>query len=549
MRTLDSRNWWRYRFWLGVIALFILGWIWPIAVAPFLALLVVDRWVSLERPLAREGVELADLWGPASVFLTFLIIWVYFQLLTRGSADFFQPDALGAAYGSLGDAFLSGGSALSPEAIRWEAMRIDGRAYMYFGPWPALLRMPLNLGLEGYWGLWSRLSAFVAASVALGSFIRLARRALNENQSFQADNARLIFLSSILAFGLGTPLLFLTISASIYHESILWGLAASTFALDAAWRILVKEEASLWLLVQLSLAAAVALLSRVTFGAPILGVLALCAVNVWGRRRLRPDLDRSRRTMLAIFLSLLPALAAILFQAFYNVDRFGSPLVFARLDLLEYMVANRESWASFEIWGSLNVRRIPIAVFNYFGFQPQFLSETFPWVQAIRAWHPDQNLYPQMFDSLVVSLLLASPCFVFGTVVGFFWLFASSGQWFLKICALGLLTECFLVFSYFIMEQRYAADFLPFMILGYALFLRGPGKPRTSFLSQNALANILLVLALISAANTMMTSVSVIPRHGVAQPPAYRNEWTIRFENINRALGLQVEADSANSEQ
>ena len=28
--------------------------------------------------------------------------------------------------------------------IRWEAMQIDGRTYMYFGLWPALLRIPLN---------------------------------------------------------------------------------------------------------------------------------------------------------------------------------------------------------------------------------------------------------------------------------------------------------------------------------------------------------------------------------------------------------------------
>ena len=536
--TLNLEAWWSRRFWLGVVGILLLAWVWPAGAPPLIAWLAVDRWISLEDPAVQKN-RLAELWRPASGFLTFLIIGIYFQLLTRGTAELFYAEALGSAYDSLGNALLSGSSALRPDTIRWEAMKVDGQAYMYFGPWPALLRISLNLGLEDYWGLWSRLSCFIAASIALGSFIRLAQRALNGNRSWGSENARLLFLVSILAFGLGTPLLFLTISASIYHESILWGLAASVWALEAAWQILVDQESSPAALLQLSFAAAIALLSRVTFGAPLLGVLALCAVKAWIEQGSASDPNRYRRAGLAAGASLIPALAAVFLQWFYNVDRFGSPLVFARLDLLEYMVSNQESWTSFETWGRLNAQRIPIAAFNFFGFQGDFFSETFPWVRAVRAWHPEQNLYPQMFDSLVISLLIVSPAFVFGSTLGFYWLFRSGGQWLLKLCGLVLLTECLLVLSYFIMEQRYTADLMPFMVLGYALFLRGPEKWSSGRFHQNVLANILLLLALISAANTMMSSISVIPRHGVAQPSAYRNEWGQRFEKINRALGLR----------
>ena len=73
-------------------------------------------------------------------------------------------------------------------------------------------------------------------------------------------------------------------------------------------------------------------------------------------------------------VTILPALAAAALQAVCNMERFDSPLVFARFDLLGYLVSNHESWTSFEIWGSLNVRRIPIAIFNFFGLQQNFVS-------------------------------------------------------------------------------------------------------------------------------------------------------------------------------
>ena len=539
MGTKKLEPWWSRRFWLCVLGLLVLAWAWPVGVPPLVAWLAIDRWLSRQDAPGCQERRSPELWGPASGFLTLLILWIYFQLLTRGTAEWFYVETLGPAYDSLGDSLLLGSSALRPDTIRWEAVKVGGQSYMYFGPWPALLRIPLNFGIEDYWGLWSRLSCFTAVSLALGSFVRLAQRALNTNQHWSAENARLLFLVSILAFGLGTPILFLAISASIYHESIVWGLAASIWALDATWQILVDEESSPASLLQLSFAVAVALLSRVTFGAPLLGVLALCALKILAGRSLTPDSSRNRRERVAAAASLLPALVAVFFQWFYNVDRFGSPLVFARLDLLEYMAANRESWESFEAWGRLNVQRIPVSVFNFFGFQGEFFSTSFPWVRAIRAWHPDGNLYPQMFDSLVISLVIVSPAFVFGSILGFWGLTRSPGHWLLKICTLGLLAQCILVFSYFIMEQRYAADFMPFMTLGYVIFLRGPMQEPRSGTWQNVLANLMLTLALVSAVNTMMSSISVIPRHGVAQPKAYRDEWSIRFQEINDSFGLR----------
>lgn len=535
-RTLQAN-----RLWLGILISTLLIWLWPRVSPPALALVLIDFLILQSLPSRSNTEREATLWSIPAAILAGLVLWIHFYLLTRGTGEFFQPELLGSSYDSLAASLLGGTSELDPATIRWEAMKTDGRVYMYFGPWPALLRIPLNLTMESYWGLWSRLSCFVASTLALSAFMRLAMRSLLGNPRLDLVKGKLLFLASILAFGLGTPLLFLTITGSIYHESILWGLAASIWALDFAWMILVANDPSDTPLWGLSCAAGIALLSRVTFGAPLFGILAICLLFKWmgsGERSGGVRAPLAPRTAVTI----LPALAAAVLQAVYNMERFDSPLVFARFDLLGYLVSNHESWTSFETWGSLNVRRIPIAIFNFFGFQQDFVSSWFPWIRATRAWYPEANLYPQMFDSLVISLTLASPCVVFGSALGITWLFRSGGEWLLKLCVLGLFTECVFVFSYFIMEQRYAADFLPFLVLGFALFLRGPSKGAPSRIPIRWLVNGTLILALVSVTTTMLSSLSVIPRHGVAQPRVYKQAWIQLFVNINSSLSTSKDS-------
>ena len=103
MGTNKLEPWWSRRFWLCVLGLLVLAWAWPVGVPPLVAWFAIDRWLSRQDvPGCQEG-RLPELWGPASGFLTLLILWIYFQLLTRGTAEWFYVEALGPAYDSLGD--------------------------------------------------------------------------------------------------------------------------------------------------------------------------------------------------------------------------------------------------------------------------------------------------------------------------------------------------------------------------------------------------------------------------------------------------------------
>ena len=148
---------------------------------------------------------------------------------------------------------------------------VDRRSWMYFGPFPAFVRMPLNLIYPSGRGYWSRISGFCAGMIALAAFAGLIRIALRSSPpSSRWKN----WLGNVclIGFAFGSPLLLLLGNLSIYDEAIAWGLAWSIAALYFALRSRTAEGAALTpsFLIGFSFCAGAALLSRLTFGAPLL---------------------------------------------------------------------------------------------------------------------------------------------------------------------------------------------------------------------------------------------------------------------------------------
>src|SRR5437763_10164191 len=94
--------------------------------------------------------------------LTILAVALWLFSTTAGD-QVFVSDMLGEAYDSQAEHFLRGDVNVDGEAIRHEAMIVHGKARMYFGPLPALLRIPLNFVYPAGRGRWSRISVFSAA--------------------------------------------------------------------------------------------------------------------------------------------------------------------------------------------------------------------------------------------------------------------------------------------------------------------------------------------------------------------------------------------------
>src|SRR2546429_6732283 len=157
------------------------------------------------------------------VLVLSVLLWCY---TTTGGRQVFVKEVLGGAYDSQAEHFLQGNVDVDAAAIGHEAMIVDGKVRMYFGPFPAFLRIPLNLVYPAGQGKWSRVSGFCAGVVALFAFAGLIGNALGSSP-LSSRSREWLGNACVLGFGLGSPLLLLLGNLSIYNEAIIWGFSLS----------------------------------------------------------------------------------------------------------------------------------------------------------------------------------------------------------------------------------------------------------------------------------------------------------------------------------
>ena len=494
----------------------------------------------LRRPLETgEGIgaveSRASLWGAAAFVSLALIASLYFFLLTRGTGELLTHDMLSGSFDSLADGLMRGTAEVDPETIRWEAFVVEGRSYLYFGPWPALLRIPLHWLAPDLFGQWARLSCLVAAALSLAAFALMAIRTLHKNRSLGDREKHFLLVTSLLAFGLATPLPFLMTQGSIYHESILWAFAGSIcFGAGVIPRLHAPELLRQKLLL-LSTIAGATFMARVTYGAPLYLILLLIAGTELVRR-FRADRQGVRGEIANLFVALLPAGLTLVFCLWYNFDRFGSVFTFVDYRLLGFMQANPSTLEILDQTGVFNLRRLLPALDNYFIPSAEMVSRNFPWFRVTLPQYPDLDLYPRIFHSYLVPLTVASSWLVFGGVVGMVYLFRSARRKFGWLCLLALLTEALLICTYYIMELRYEVDLIPLFVFGYGAFLaevsaRGPLRGRAQ-----DLVTIVMFAAAASAIVTLSSTLSAIPMGGPAHSSSYKDEWRQRFRAVDAVM-------------
>ena len=276
-----------------------------------------------------------------------VLLWLFTM---TGGGDVFVKEVLGSAYDSQAEHFMRGDVGVDEEAIAHEVMIVHGKARMYFGPFPAFLRIPLNFIYPGGRGYWSRISGFCAGMIALSAFAGLTRMALRSSK-LSSWWRNWLGNVSVVGFGLASPLLLLLGNLSIYDEAIIWGLGWSIAALYFACRCLTAETSVLTrCLLAFSFCAAVALLSRATFGAPFVLIAPVLAYRLFHRSLLR--------NLAAL---LLPLGAAFVFYLFLTHARFGS---FSGMPLRYSINSDQRDFALKH--GLFRLERIPYSFADYF---------------------------------------------------------------------------------------------------------------------------------------------------------------------------------------
>ncbi len=181
------------------------------------------------------------------VWPTLVAAFVFSWMITRGTFDFIQSEELGAFYDFQMSSFLQGRLDVTEDAIGGEAFVFQGKLYGYFGPTPALMRLPFTL-FDFAFGALSRtmmLVDFVGALIASYLLLRHALRLLGRDD-LPSPFASFMLVANV---GLGSTLFFLASRAYVYHEAILCGVAFALFSALFSLRYLgapgVRRE---WLL-------------------------------------------------------------------------------------------------------------------------------------------------------------------------------------------------------------------------------------------------------------------------------------------------------------
>lgn len=204
-------------------------------------------------------------------FSIVLLVHVFFH--THGTWNLVSNELRGSAFDSLGDSFLNGEATVDFPEISSEAFWVNGKIYMYFGPFPAILRVVANMIHPEWKKAWSRLSCLLADLLSIIAFMLMTLGRLRNNPYLSAHQKTFLFQLFFLGFGLGTPLLFLVSYGYIYHESIFWGLAGSMLALHFFFKILDNDPPSYGDLAAFSFFTTVSMLSRFSFAQAFMALL------------------------------------------------------------------------------------------------------------------------------------------------------------------------------------------------------------------------------------------------------------------------------------
>ena len=167
-------------------------------------------------------------------------------LLSAGHAGLLRDaGALGGFYDVQGHAFLHGHLDVDPAAVSIEGFRIDGRTYIYFGPVPSLLRLPVLALTHDLDRRLTQLSMLTALVVLLWAAARLqwqVRELVRPGAALERGELAAVALLQV-AIGAGSVVLFITAWLSVYNETELWGAALALAALSAVVVVLSRPGA------------------------------------------------------------------------------------------------------------------------------------------------------------------------------------------------------------------------------------------------------------------------------------------------------------------
>jgi hypothetical protein len=242
-------------------------------------------------------------------------------MVAIGRLDLLQSHLLDGFYDSQAHALLSGHWDIPRDQLGFEAFVIGNRTYTYFGPWPSVLRMPVESFTHRFDGRLTQLSLLLAFAVFMVATVRLLWRIRGLARGSQPVTRveRVALAVFMLVVGAGSVVLFLASRPVVYHEAELWGAAwaIAAFAAILEFELRPTTSAVAWSGVFTGLA----LLTRGSVGlGPFVALALVLTGRAWTWWRTR-DKAHGRTFLAPLSLALIVPLAL---YSYVNEARFGT---------------------------------------------------------------------------------------------------------------------------------------------------------------------------------------------------------------------------------
>jgi hypothetical protein len=357
----------------------------------------------------------------AGLLLTVFAFVFYVAAASRFSAG--RPDLF-----YLADAFLHGRTWIDVTLGPWDVIRVDGRVYLPFAPFPAILLVPL----VAVAGIAQAASWEPIVNAALGASTVGLCWALTGRLGVSRPAHR--FWLTML-FGFSTAILWVTTRGGVWHTGQVVATALTLLALLESFG---RRRPLL-----IGLLGGAAFLTR----APLIFALPFYAWAVLPRRG-EAGWDGGRHPSPVGRWTLLAAgfLPAIAFSLWYNAVRFGSPLEsgYALATLPAFLEMQRER-------GLFSLAHLPMNI-DYFLLKLPSVTTTFPFLSP---------------DGFGMSILVTSPGLLLAVRADWH----RSRSWVLLLTACAVLAPSLLYYGggWLQYGYRYFLDTLPFVIALCAL--------------------------------------------------------------------------------
>jgi hypothetical protein len=440
--------------------------------------------VNDEATAPRAHRRLGALWYTLAFTVgALLAVFVFSWTLTTGSLDFERRVPFGDNFYDVQARRLFDGHWDMPlNVVAVEGYEQNHKLYMYFGPVPAFLRMPVlaltdvgNGELTREW----MVAGFVVAMAALGGLGWRIRRFARGDAPFRWVEAIAVALGAF-AVGVGSTLLYLASGPWVYHEAILWGITFALAAFDAilAW----IQRPRWWVLALAALFTALAVGSRLTVAlGPVVtlgglaGFVLVSRMWPWVRRQVAPRLGLGPDAItfpggLALGIA---AATPIALYAWLNSTKFGTWFsVPYDHQLLNRVQKNRPQVLAANHNALFRLDAIPTALHQYFRPDAIAFRSEFPWIQ-LPTWKPtifDGLLYDHLdrTSSVPASMPLLLGLALVGLVVVALARRRRDRSTLaaLRLPMLGAAAAVVPALAFIFLTQRYMGDIIPFLVLG-----------------------------------------------------------------------------------